>query len=91
MRPQALIDELEHISILVKKRMDGLGAIITYASPEFSRWATECQLSRFHDLKMALPSTGRLRAEAKAWLKKRLAERSLRRIARTDTQIMISA
>jgi len=91
MSRQALNAELEHISIAVNERMDGLSDNCVTTSPEFSRWATECELSRLHDLKMAFPSHGQLRVEAKARLKLRLAERTRRRLTSRDTQISLFA
>ncbi len=87
MSRQDLVAEVEHISIAVNERMDGLSDNCVTTSREFSRWATECELSRLHDLKMAFPSYGQLRIEAKARLKLRLAERARRRLTRRDTQI----
>ena len=49
MNPQALTAEIEHISMVVRERVDGLDDNCVTASPEFSLWATECELSRSKD------------------------------------------
>lgn len=86
---QDIHTELEQITLAIRERMESVNDTILSYNPSESYWATECELMRAHQLKMALPSFGSEAAMAKARIEERIALKKAKRSSQ-PAQLLIA-